>query len=119
MASTVNLAPEDVSEKVQSSPGSAVAIFREPNALLKVQTVAPSLGSSAVRIQGLRGRYTQILADGLPLYGSETGELSLVQIPPLDLGLLGRAEDHIALGDPELARVAEVGERVLVLAGVE
>ena len=80
------IAPEDVSEKVQSSPGSAVAIFREPNALLKVQTTAPSLGSSAVRIQGLRGRYTQILADGLPIYGNEPGELGVVQIPPLDLG---------------------------------
>src|SRR5215218_4377908 len=32
------VAPEDVSEKVQSSPGSAVAIFREPNALLQVQS---------------------------------------------------------------------------------
>ncbi len=80
------IAQEDVSEKVQSAPGSAVAVFREPNALLKVQTTAPSLGGVAVRIQGLRGRYTQILADGLPLYGRETGELSLVQIPPLDLG---------------------------------
>jgi iron complex outermembrane receptor protein len=80
------IAREDVSEKVQSAPGSAVAIFREPNALLQVQTTAPALGGVAVRIQGLRGRYTQILADGLPLYGNETGELSLVQIPPLDLG---------------------------------
>jgi len=80
------IAPEDVSEKVQSSPGSAVAIFREPNALLKVQTTAPSLGSSAVRIQGLRGRYTQILADGLPIYGNEPGELGVTQIAPLDLG---------------------------------
>jgi iron complex outermembrane receptor protein len=39
-----------------------------------------------VRIQGLRGRYTQILADGLPIYGNEPGELGVVQIPPLDLG---------------------------------
>src|SRR5919107_1529311 len=80
------IAQEDVSEKVQSAPGSAVAVFREPNALLKVQTTAPSLGGVAVRIQGLRGRYTQILADGLPLYGNDAGDLSLVQIPPLDLG---------------------------------
>jgi iron complex outermembrane receptor protein len=80
------VAQEDISEKSQSSPGSAVNIFREPNALLQVQTTAPSLGGVAVRIQGLRGRYTQILADGLPLYGNEAGELSLVQIPPLDLG---------------------------------
>src|SRR3954469_19225126 len=80
------VAQEDISEKSQSSPGSAVNIFREPNALLQVQTTAPSLGGVAVRIQGLRGRYTQILADGLPLYGTESGDLSLVQIPPLDLG---------------------------------
>jgi outer membrane receptor for ferrienterochelin and colicins len=80
------VAHEDISEKAQSSPGSAVNIFREPNALLQVQTTAPSLGGVAVRIQGLRGRYTQVLADGLPIYGTESGELSLVQIPPLDLG---------------------------------
>src|SRR3954471_613583 len=80
------VAQEDISEKSQSSPGSAVNIFREPNALLQVQTTAPSLGGVAVRIQGLRGRYTQILADGLPIYGTESGDLSLVQIPPLDLG---------------------------------
>ncbi|MFL5477146.1 MAG: TonB-dependent receptor plug domain-containing protein, partial [Gemmatimonadales bacterium] len=80
------VAQEDISEKSQSSPGSAVNIFREPNALLQVQTTAPSLGGVAVRIQGLRGRYTQVLADGLPIYGTESGDLSLVQIPPLDLG---------------------------------
>ncbi|HEX6433267.1 MAG TPA: TonB-dependent receptor, partial [Gemmatimonadales bacterium] len=80
------IAPEDVSEKVQSTPGSAVAIFREPNAMLRVQTTAPSLGGVAVRIQGLRGSYTQILADGLPIYGSEPGELGVAQIAPLDLG---------------------------------
>src|SRR4051812_27281700 len=80
------VAHEDISEKSQSSPGSAVNIFREPNALLQVQTTAPSLGGGAGRIQGLRGRYTQVLADGLPIYGTESGDLSLVQIPPLDLG---------------------------------
>jgi outer membrane receptor for ferrienterochelin and colicins len=39
-----------------------------------------------VRIQGLRGRYTQILSDGLPLYGGQSGALSMLQIPPMDLG---------------------------------
>jgi iron complex outermembrane receptor protein len=38
-----------------------------------------------VRIQGLRGRYTQILSDGLPLYG-QAGALGPLQIPPMDLG---------------------------------
>ena len=39
-----------------------------------------------VRIQGLRGRYTLLLSDGLPLYGTGGGSLSLLQVPPLDLG---------------------------------
>jgi iron complex outermembrane receptor protein len=36
---------------------------------VRVQTTSPALGAANVRIQGLKGRYTQILADGLPLYG--------------------------------------------------
>ncbi len=79
------VAPEDVSEKVQSAPGTIVAVLREASGL-RIQATAPSLGGAAVRIQGLRGRYTQILSDGLPLYGTAAGELSLLQIPPLDLG---------------------------------
>src|SRR5581483_9418628 len=52
---------------------------------LRVQVTSPSLGAANVRIQGLRGRYTQMLADGLPLYG-QTGSIGILQIPPLDLG---------------------------------
>jgi iron complex outermembrane receptor protein len=37
-------------------------------------------------MQGMKGRYTQILSDGLPLYGGQTGGLGLLQIPPMDLG---------------------------------
>jgi outer membrane receptor for ferrienterochelin and colicins len=55
---------------------------------LRVQTTSLSLGGANVRIQGLRGRYTQILADGLPLYGGQTGSIGLLQIPPMDLGQL-------------------------------
>ena len=39
-----------------------------------------------MRIQGLRGRYSQMLADGLPLYGAQGDSLSMLQVPPLDLG---------------------------------
>ena len=53
---------------------------------LRVQTTAPSLGAANVRIRGLRGRYSQLLADGLPLYGAQGDSLSLLQVPPLDLG---------------------------------
>jgi iron complex outermembrane receptor protein len=53
---------------------------------LRVQTTAPSLGAGNVRIQGLRGRYAQLVADGLPLYGGQADSFSLFQVPPLDLG---------------------------------
>jgi outer membrane receptor for ferrienterochelin and colicins len=52
---------------------------------LRVQMTSPSLGAAHVRVQGLRGRYTQILADGLPLYG-QAGSIGVLQIPPMDLG---------------------------------
>jgi len=48
------------------------------------QTSVASLNSS-IRIHGLDGRYTQILRDGFPLYSGFSGELSILQISPLDL----------------------------------
>ena len=53
---------------------------------IRVQTTSPSLGSSTVRIQGMKGRYTRFLADGLPLFGQQGAGLGLLQIPPVDLG---------------------------------
>jgi iron complex outermembrane receptor protein len=34
----------------------------------------------------MEGRYTQLLADGLPLYGGQASSLGILQIPPTDLG---------------------------------
>ena len=51
------------------TPGSVAMLLGETTGL-RVQTTAPSLGAANVRIQGLRGRYSQLLADGLPLYGA-------------------------------------------------
>src|SRR5438094_165241 len=48
------------------------------------QTSATSYNSS-IRIQGLDGKYTQIIRDGLPLYSGFSGGLGLLQIVPLDL----------------------------------
>ena len=76
---------EEVQEKIMMTPGDVSMLLNETNGL-RVQTTSPSLGGANVRIQGLRGRYTQILADGLPLYGGQSGSLSLLQIPPMDLG---------------------------------
>ena len=67
------------------TPGSVAMLLGETTGL-RVQTIAPSLGAANVRIQGLRGRYAQLLADGLPLYGAGGDSLNLLQVPPLDLG---------------------------------
>ena len=75
---------EEVEEKTTMTPGDIAMLLNETSGL-RVQITSPSLGAANVRVQGLRGRYTQILADGLPLYG-ETGSIGILQIPPLDLG---------------------------------
>jgi outer membrane receptor for ferrienterochelin and colicins len=75
---------EEIEEKAMMTPGNVAMLLGETTGL-RVQTTAPSLGASNVRIQGLRGHYSQLLADGLPLYGAQGDSFSLMQIPPLDL----------------------------------
>jgi outer membrane receptor for ferrienterochelin and colicins len=76
---------EEIEEKALMTPGSVAMLLGETTGL-RVQTTAPSIGAANVRIQGLRGRYAQMLADGLPLYGSGGDSFSMLQVPPLDLG---------------------------------
>ncbi len=78
------LAGEDVGEKIQMRPADLRLLLTEMSGV-RIQTTSPSLGASTVRVQGLRGRYTQILTDGLPLYGAQAGSFGLLQIPPLEL----------------------------------
>ena len=75
---------EEVEEKLLMTPGDIAMLLNE-TAGLRVQPTAPSLGGASVRIQGLRGRYTQILTDGMPLYGGQAGALGPLQVPPMDL----------------------------------
>jgi outer membrane receptor for ferrienterochelin and colicins len=75
---------EEIAEKVAMTPGDIAMMLNETSGL-RVQATNPSLGGATVRVQGLRGRYSLILADGLPLYG-QAGGLGLLQIPPVDLG---------------------------------
>lgn len=74
---------EEIDEKVFMTPGDVSMMLTETNGL-RVQVTSPSLGAANVRVQGLRGRYTQILSDGLPLYG-QAGSIGILQIPPMDL----------------------------------
>lgn len=52
---------------------------------IQVQQTSAASGNSTFRIQGLDGRYTQLLRDGFPLYSEFSSGLSIMQIPPLDL----------------------------------
>jgi len=76
---------EEIEEKLLMRPGNISMMLAETGGL-RVQVTSPSLGSANIRVQGMRGRYTQLLADGLPLYGGQASSLGLLQIPPSDLG---------------------------------
>ncbi|HEV8393727.1 MAG TPA: TonB-dependent receptor [Vicinamibacterales bacterium] len=78
------LGREEIEEKMLMTPGDIVMMLNEMGGM-RVQATSPSLGAASVRIQGMRGRYTRVFSDGLPLFG-EVGGLGLLQIPPMDLG---------------------------------
>src|SRR5262249_16306436 len=73
-----------IDEKTMMTPGDVVVLLNETGGM-RVQATSPALGAASVRIQGMRGRYTRFLSDGLPLFGEQVS-LGLMQIPPLDLG---------------------------------
>jgi len=75
---------DEIEEKVMMTPGDIVMMLNEMGGL-RVQATSPSLGAASVRIQGMRGRYTRFLSDGLPLFGEQAGSFGLLQIPPADL----------------------------------
>jgi outer membrane receptor for ferrienterochelin and colicins len=76
---------EAIEEKMLMTPGDIVMMLNEMGGL-RVQSTSPSIGAASVRVQGMQGRYTRFLSDGLPLYGQQVGGLGLLQIPPMDLG---------------------------------
>lgn len=76
---------EEVEEKIAMRPGNIAMMLSETGGL-RVQVTSPGLGGSNIRVQGMRGRYTQFLTDGLPLYGGQASSLGMLQIPPTDLG---------------------------------
>ncbi len=75
---------EELTEKGNMKPGDIRMMLNESTGIQTQQTSATSYNSS-IRIQGLDGRYTQILRDGFPMYSGFSGGLSLMQIAPLDL----------------------------------
>ena len=75
---------EELDEKATMKPGEIRMLLSESTGIQTQQTSAAS-GNQTIRIQGLDGRYTQLLKDGFPLYSGFAAGLSIMQIPPLDL----------------------------------
>lgn len=75
---------EDMDEESSLVPGNVGSILGDLS-IITIQRVNPFNGNDAVRMQGLDPRYTQIMRDGLPLYGGFSGSLGVLSIPPLDL----------------------------------
>ncbi len=74
----------DLDEKSVMQPGNIKMLVSEISGVQTQQTSQVS-GSSSIRIQGLDGKYTQLLQDGFPLYSGFASGLSVLQIPPLNL----------------------------------
>src|SRR6266404_4594075 len=75
---------EEIHEEAEMRTGDIRMLLAESTGIQTQQTSATSANAS-IRIQGLDGRYTQILKDGFPLYSGAATGLGLLQIPPLDL----------------------------------
>jgi iron complex outermembrane receptor protein len=75
---------EELGEKAIMNPTNISMVLRESTGIQMQQTSLSSANTN-IRIQGLDGRYTQLLRDGFPLYGGFSSGLSILQIPPLDL----------------------------------
>ena len=75
---------EEIEENGNMNPGDIRMLLNESTGI-QVQQTSPTSANASIRIQGLDGRYTQILKDGFPLYSGAASGLGLLQTPPLDL----------------------------------
>lgn len=78
------LGSEEVEEESGVKPTHVASLLGDVAGIQAQQTSAVSVNTE-MRIQGLPGGYTQLLRDGLPLFGGYASSFSVLQIPPLDL----------------------------------
>src|SRR5688500_12724388 len=74
----------EVDENTLMAPSGITMLLNETPGL-RVQNASPTLGTGSVRILGLPGQYTAMLADGLPIYGGAASGLGPLDISPVDL----------------------------------
>ncbi len=74
------LGSEEVHEENGIKPGNIASLLGDI-AGIQIQQTNAATGNADMRIQGLQGKYTQILRDGMPLFGGYSGSFSILQIP--------------------------------------
>jgi outer membrane receptor for ferrienterochelin and colicins len=78
------IAADEIHEEATMRPSDIKNLLSETTGI-QVQQTSATTGNANIRIQGLDGRYTQILKDGFPVYSGAANGLGLLQIAPLDL----------------------------------
>jgi len=75
---------EEIEEKILMRASSVSMLLSELTGM-RLQTTSAASNTANVRIQGLNGRYTQVLTDGIPNFSGMSSGFSIVQTPPLNL----------------------------------
>lgn len=75
---------EEIEEKLLMTPSNVAMLLNESTGM-RVQTTSATSNTANLRIQGLSGRYTQILTDGIPNFGGLSAGFGLMQLLPLNL----------------------------------
>src|SRR5260221_2272299 len=75
---------EDLREEIGIKPGNMSSLLSDLS-VIHVQNTSSITGNTILRLQGLDGRYTQLLRDGLPVYEGLNSNFGVLSIPPLDL----------------------------------
>jgi outer membrane receptor for ferrienterochelin and colicins len=78
------LGQEEMEEENMLKPGNIASILGDLS-VIHIQQTSATTGNTVIRMQGLDGRYTQLLRDGLPLFDGFSGNFGVLSIPPLDL----------------------------------
>jgi iron complex outermembrane receptor protein/outer membrane receptor for ferrienterochelin and colicins len=78
------ISAEEIDEKISMRPANVAMLLHESTGIQVQQTSATS-GNASIRIQGLDGKYTQLLKDGFANFSNFSSGLSVLEIPPLDL----------------------------------
>jgi iron complex outermembrane receptor protein len=76
---------EQIVTAMLRTPGDIVSVFSEMPGV-RTQTTSSVLGMTSLRLRGLPGHYTRLVANGMPLFFDRPGGHALLRVPPMDLG---------------------------------